>query len=208
MPPSTRDVNSFHWKLGGERSASETSDSDPRAVTEPNHQDIGRSSGNLMPTRSSQPHDRRQAHMLKARGGTTQTDRPKYGSQSSQRDRSPCQSKTSSPKHHTRADGSVPARSSMRSTVKLQNTNSSDLPASQSNHDTPTALRIQSTLECTGGDYSRYLSANMKGDKAVLGPSNYAQLALARRRDVGLQGRNKILKIVNASLGTGSETHT
>jgi hypothetical protein len=45
----------------------------------------------------------------------------------------------------------------------------------------------------------------LEGDKETLNPLKYAQLTLARRRDVGLQGRDSILRIISASVGAGSE---
>jgi hypothetical protein len=89
--------------------------------------------------------------------------------------------------------------------VKLGDFNFSEVFKLPSFSKSPSVLPAQSNLEITGGDYSRYLPRPSEGDKAILNPSKYAQLTLARRRDVGLQGRDTILRIVSASIGAGDE---
>jgi len=59
------------------------------------------------------------------------------------------------------------------------------------------ARRIQYILENSGGDYSRYLPADLGTTfPETLGPLGGARLVMARRRDVGLKTRRNGLGIV------------
>jgi hypothetical protein len=50
------------------------------------------------------------------------------------------------------------------------------------------------------GDYFRYLPAGLEETNRKLDPLKYASLTLARRRDVGLPARSRILEIITASV--------
>ena len=54
-------------------------------------------------------------------------------------------------------------------------------------------------LESIGGDYSRRLPQVLNRVEGGLTASENAQLLLARRRDVGVQGRNTVLKVVKSA---------
>jgi hypothetical protein len=64
-------------------------------------------------------------------------------------------------------------------------------------------------LQLLGGDYSRHLPQHLQQVEGNLTPSESAQKALARRKDIGLQGRNTVSKVVkSASQGRGGKQQT
>ena len=61
-----------------------------------------------------------------------------------------------------------------------------------------TTMSESKILESIGGDYSRRLPQELNRVEGGLTASEGAQLVLARRRDIGVQGRNTVLKVVKS----------
>jgi hypothetical protein len=84
--------------------------------------------------------------------------------------------------------------------IDLEQTDLAKLFGTEPSPKSSTDLRTQSILECHGGDYSRYISGELSETTNTHGPLQKAQLVLARKRDVGMRSRSRILNIVKGSV--------
>jgi len=145
-------------------------------------------------TQKSQP---RQAHTTKNRASQTIRSETSTGPATSYPTLKP--SSTSKTPAHT---AHIDLKSTDFTSLFGASPSPSVAPSSMSTKTTPvndTSRRVQLIFESRGGDYSRLISGPLvtsQGD-----PSVYAERAMARRRELGSNERNRALEIIRGMIG-------